>query len=239
MQINLSEYRFNQYSQNGEDGVIKYLFDLLSIQSGWLVEFGAWQGTHLSNTYYHFCNLPFQRLLIEGEPERFDQLKTQQGYNRSILLNLFVETTGPNSLNSIFDRYSITNIPLLSIDIDGEDLNVWNSLDKSKYSPKIVIIEFGKWPNPDNLDYLVSCFEGYNLICVTSNFIFIRADLGVASEHTIHELMRTSGSPEYNFHFGLITQQECNEQVGIMQSGTDSWLFSKLAKPQYIHYNTQ
>ncbi len=236
MELNLSPYRINHFSQNGEDGVIEKLLSLLNITEGWIVEFGCWEGKHLSNTYYHFINSPFQRLLIEGEKDRFNELIEQQGYNRSILLNLFVSTTGNNSLNYIFNQYNITDIPLLSIDIDGEDLNVWNSLNKSIYKPKIVIIEFGKWTNVANLDHLVSCFKGYNLICVTSNFIFIRNDLGITSPHNVHELMRTSGSPEYDLFYGLITQEEAEKRIKIMQSEEDSHLFSKLAKPQYIYY---
>ena len=47
-------HRKNYYSQNGEDGVIDFLFKKLKINSGVLVEIGAWDGIHLSNTYRQF-----------------------------------------------------------------------------------------------------------------------------------------------------------------------------------------
>ncbi len=52
--INLSNYRINYFSQFGEDGVIEKLFEIAGINTGYLVEFGAWDGIYLSNTYYHF-----------------------------------------------------------------------------------------------------------------------------------------------------------------------------------------
>jgi hypothetical protein len=39
-----------RYSQYGEDDILERLFSLLEISQGWCVEFGAWDGTHLSNT---------------------------------------------------------------------------------------------------------------------------------------------------------------------------------------------
>ena len=53
--INLNNFRKNNYSQNGEDGIIKEIIKRLKLDknpnNNWCVEFGAWDGIYLSNTY--------------------------------------------------------------------------------------------------------------------------------------------------------------------------------------------
>lgn len=46
----LAAYRKNVNSQYGEDGVLQELVRRLGIANGQFVEFGAWDGQHLSNT---------------------------------------------------------------------------------------------------------------------------------------------------------------------------------------------
>jgi len=60
----LSDYAYNVYSQFGEDGIIKKIFEILGTLSKVCIEFGAWDGcTHpstqkLRGKYYAFpiCN---------------------------------------------------------------------------------------------------------------------------------------------------------------------------------------
>jgi hypothetical protein len=40
----------NRYSQCGEDGILDKILDTIGEPAGWCVEFGAWDGHHLSNT---------------------------------------------------------------------------------------------------------------------------------------------------------------------------------------------
>ena len=48
-----NKYQSDIYSQNGEDGVIAEILTHLQLwdKDNWCVEFGAWDGKHLSNTF--------------------------------------------------------------------------------------------------------------------------------------------------------------------------------------------
>ena len=71
------QYNYNIYSQNGEDGVIEELLNRLNITNGWVCEFGAWDGIHLSNTFNLIKNKSFNAVLIEGDKNKYiDLLKT-------------------------------------------------------------------------------------------------------------------------------------------------------------------
>ncbi len=72
-----NQYQSNVYSQNGEDGVIEELLKCLEIDNGWVCEFGAQDGKHLSNTFRLIETKRFNGVFIEGDSEKFkDLLKT-------------------------------------------------------------------------------------------------------------------------------------------------------------------
>ena len=81
----------NDYSQNGEDGIIEALLDQLPERNRWCVEFGAWDGEHLSNCANLIRNHDYSAVLIEASPERFRDLQaTWQQHSRVTRLNAFV-----------------------------------------------------------------------------------------------------------------------------------------------------
>ena len=45
-----NKFASNVYSTQGEDGLIDVVFRVLPPKNKWCVEFGAWDGFHLSNT---------------------------------------------------------------------------------------------------------------------------------------------------------------------------------------------
>lgn len=141
----LYEYFENFFSQNGEDGIISFIFENLNINSGLLLEVGAHDGVWCSNTYNLFSKSSnFTAILIESDYNVFQQLKNNmcQFTSNTDLYNCFIEANpmSKNSLDNIILNSKFNNKPfvLASIDIDGEDYNVWKSLI---IKPIILIIE--------------------------------------------------------------------------------------------------
>ena len=185
----------NKYSQNGEDGVIHEVLSRLewASLSNWVVEFGAWDGIHLSNTFALVETKGFNAVFIEGDSAKYsDLLKTAQKF-QSISPLLEMISSDPSKENSLDNLLKRTDIPVefdvLSIDIDTFDLDIWESL--TNYSPKVVIIEINSGIMPGILSrhnnlhdgnsfsstLLVAARKNYTLVCHTGNCIFVRNDL--------------------------------------------------------------
>ncbi|OQS04432.1 hypothetical protein THRCLA_03331 [Thraustotheca clavata] len=164
---------FNVTSQGGEDGVLERIFKILNEYEGressegrWCVEFGAWDGKHLSNTWKLLHQEKWHGVLIEATKERFDEMQSMYAsFPRVTCLNQFVTFDSDDSLEAILKR---TNVPidldLISIDIDGADYHIWDSL--KQYAPKVVVIEFNP-TIPNNVVYIqdkdMSIYQGSSL----------------------------------------------------------------------------
>jgi hypothetical protein len=83
----------NVYSQFGEDGIVEYFLGKLShakTSDGFCVEFGAWDGIHLSNTYNLIKNRDFSGILIEGDKSKVKLLNKNIPSEKVIKLCEFV-----------------------------------------------------------------------------------------------------------------------------------------------------
>jgi hypothetical protein len=140
----LNEFIMNVTSQTGEDGIILKIFDVIEEKNRWCVELGALDGKQFSNTFNLLQNNAWNGVLIEGNETRFDALKkTYAGNSRVTLVNRMVcFKTAADSLD--FVLRGIHDIPVnfdfISIDIDGNDYYIWDSL--VFFRPRLVIIEF-------------------------------------------------------------------------------------------------
>jgi len=65
-----NRYAKDVHSQNGEDGIIEEILKRLNINNGWVCEFGAWDGIHLSNTF-NLVKKGFNAVFIEGDFKKY------------------------------------------------------------------------------------------------------------------------------------------------------------------------
>lgn len=152
----LNSFAKTQYfSQEGEDGILEEILKRLKehiVLDGWCSEFGAWDGIYLSNTCHLIKNLSYKAVLIEGDSLRVKQLNKNFPSDDIIKINRFISFEGKNSLDGV---YSETPIPLnfdfLSIDVDGVDYHIFESL--KQFKPKIICIEFNPFI-PNTVDYV-------------------------------------------------------------------------------------
>lgn len=140
--MSLKKFERNIQSQFGEDGVIEEIFKRIGNQNKICIEFGAWDGIHLSNTWNLWSNHDWSALLIEGVSDKFDTLVANtKSFAKVKPLNVFVTLNGENSLDSIFTRVGFpTDIDLLSIDIDSDDYYIFENL--KNYRPRLVVVEY-------------------------------------------------------------------------------------------------
>jgi len=194
----LKACRWDAYSQDGEDGILHELLSRLGvIDSGaakWCVEFGAWDGVHLSNSCNLIRNHGFRAVMIEAERKRYRQLCRNHPSDKVVKLNRLVTLDGPHRLDAILAETKIPrDFDMLSIDIDSCDYHVWQSLQD--YRPKLVVIEVNPTipvdvPYVQPPDFTVNRGngvkavddlareKGYSTVCVHGgNLIAVRDDL--------------------------------------------------------------
>jgi len=193
--MRLIAFRSNRHSQNGEDGVIEEIFRRLGIldKKGIVVEFGAWDGIHLSNTFNLVENFGYSAIYIEGDTEKFHAL-TETAKKFSNIHPIFTmlsrcPTEKSTTLDQVLETEGIGEVAILSIDIDSYDLEIWAS---SCVNAKVVVIEINssiepgiiRWHNPPkntgnsfSATLEVATFKSYTLACHTGNMIFVRNDL--------------------------------------------------------------
>jgi hypothetical protein len=188
----LINYRNSITSQWGEDGIIEEIFNRIGTENMISVEFGAWDGEHLSNTWNLWHNKGWSSVLIEGNKLFFDSLKKKYINHKNLhLINEYVTCEGKNSLDSLLTKLKLTyNFDLLSIDIDGDDYYIFESLEIFK--PRVIIVEHNPTAPPEfeiiqnpGSSFGASALalvnlakkKGYKLACCTeTNCFFVREE---------------------------------------------------------------
>jgi hypothetical protein len=125
------EYSRNVTSQYGEDGMIAKILELIGVKNKWSVEFGAWDGKYLPNTWDLINNQGWSAVLIEGEEKRANRLSELHAARAGevFVQNAFVGWEGPQRLDALLASSPVPrDFDLLSIDIDGNDWHVWAGL---------------------------------------------------------------------------------------------------------------
>lgn len=143
-------HRRKYYSEFGEDGLLLYIIkkikEITTLEK-FIVEFGAWDGKHGSNTFI-FAEAGYRGIFIEANAEKFLKLKANMtSFPEVSPVCRLVQAKGIDSLENILKEYDAPkNFDILSIDIDGDDYWVWKGL--VSFRPKVVVIELNYKDKP-------------------------------------------------------------------------------------------
>lgn len=191
----LQNYRRDVTSQTGEDGIIEKIFQIIGETNRYCVEFGALDGKLFSNTWNLCNNHGWNGLLVEASKLKFPALAAEYADNDAVVTrNQLVRVSGKQSLDNILtEEGTPTDLDFLSIDIDGLDWHVWDSL--THFAPRLVVIEFNPSVPNDVIfvqDEDVSVNQGASLLALVElgkskgyeltattpwNGFFVRAEL--------------------------------------------------------------
>ena len=178
-----------RYAQFGEEAIFDYIFSHIKTTNKYLVDFGASSlNAGLSNSKYLLEN-GWNGLLMDGKSDGNPLIKEE-----------FITA---ENICQLFEKYwTPKDFDLLSIDIDGNDVWVLESILKGGYKPRVIINEFnGCIPvgvnktikyNPTHIfcdnDYYGGSFESFKVLLkkynytlvhqtATTNMIFISSEI--------------------------------------------------------------
>ncbi len=152
----LRGFDWKGYSQNGEDGIIREIFHRIGTTNKFFVEFGVETGAEC-NTRLLAQHEQWSGLYFEPVEASFGQLINRwQEYPQVRAVQTAV--TSRNFKQLLAEHGVPREFDLLSIDIDGNDYWVWNSL--TDWRLRVVVIEYNsfhlppkKWVMHENDDY--------------------------------------------------------------------------------------
>jgi hypothetical protein len=142
----LNKYEHQFFSQSGEDGIIEEIFKRIGTTNLFFIEFGV--GNGLENNTTSLLNNGWKGLWLECNQESLKFIENK--FKKLIDQKVLTVDEGYVNAENIQTLFEKSNVPLeldlLSIDIDGNDYWVWNAI--SKYSPRVVVIEYNPLPGP-------------------------------------------------------------------------------------------
>jgi hypothetical protein len=90
------------------------------------------------------------------------------------------------TLEDLLVLHDIDKIDLLDIDVEGSEIDVWNSFNPELHSPKVVIIEYSDSRQCCNKTEVISVITGFSYILAHTtyaNLIFVRTPLSWAAKY--------------------------------------------------------
>jgi hypothetical protein len=133
--LNSDNYRSRTYSQSGEEGIVRAFIDTVYADNKknqlLVCEFGAHDGSN-SNLIQMLEDGHSKGIFIECDSTRFDAFKKNfSGRSNISVIRAKVGWGKSDDLSAIFksNGFEIGSLNILSIDIDGDDLHVFASLN--------------------------------------------------------------------------------------------------------------
>ena len=160
----INQHERKVYSQNGEDGILEFIFSQIGTTNKFSVEFGVGNGAEC-NTIYLLEKKGWQGLMkdyraenpapadgrskptarplknVKGKIKALFRQPRQEASSLSYSLDIKNEKVTAENIQQLLHKYDIPqSFDLLSIDIDFNDYWVWKAI--TDYAPRVVVIEF-------------------------------------------------------------------------------------------------
>ena len=139
------------YSQCDEDGIIEEIFNRIGTTDKTFIEIGCGQG--LENNTHYLLLKGWKGVWIDGSNENIRFIKNQLGYrgdkNKKLsITQTYVDRDNINPIlkeNLVQIAHEGTTVDFLSMDIDGNDLEVLRHINA--VSPRVICVEYNaKFP---------------------------------------------------------------------------------------------
>lgn len=138
----LSEVEFRGHSQNGEDGILLFIFALIGTINKMCAEICAGDGIQC-NSANLIINHSWHGLLVDGDSKLVERGTRYYGSGPSTFFAppIFKQAwiTKDNINTILIDNGFTGEIDLLTIDVDGNDWWIWQAIDV--INPRVVVVE--------------------------------------------------------------------------------------------------
>ncbi|WP_295157292.1 FkbM family methyltransferase [uncultured Brachyspira sp.] len=166
--LNIEKQTNINFQSEIEQDFISYLI-FSGNKKGFFIDIGANDGIKISNTYF-FEKLGWSGICVEANPIIYEQLQKNRNcdlYNcaildkkmdnvklvnyegHSLMAKVDISESNENSINIksitfddlMYNYKNINSVDLLSIDVEGFELNILKTIDFDKYDIKLIIVE--------------------------------------------------------------------------------------------------
>ena len=143
----LSKYEYSLFSQNGEDGILRYIFSQIGYSTRFFVEIG-FEVTEC-NSLRLMVKERVDGLFIDGverSVKKFNKAAKKSHFSNVKAINKFLDVDNLKD-TLLYEGHIPTEIDLLSIDVDGNDYWFWEKINF--ITPRLVIVEYNASLGPD------------------------------------------------------------------------------------------
>jgi hypothetical protein len=212
----LTRFELRGFSQNGEDGVLVEILNRIGVTNRFFVEFGIQNGAE-GNCVLLADVFGWTGVFIEADDDDFADLQAKYAGSRVRTVNDMVTVA---RVEEIFRDAGVPDEPdVLSIDIDGNDLYVWDAL--TGFRPRVVVIEYNagiREPGPvaqphdpdrvwDGSGAFGASLEALDVVAARQGYRLAHTDLAGVNAFYVREdlwpALHLSAVRRHNQNFGL------------------------------------
>lgn len=166
--LDLIKHGYASFSQYDEDGIIEEIFNRIGVDKYEFCEIGVGGIQNLENNTIQLLMKGWKGIWLEASDKNCTEIRTYLEKNPDICeqLKLIEEYVTPHNINELVDKNALSDIDLLSLDIDSFDYYVLQEFEK--LNARCVVLEYNA-KFPASVDWVVN-LNDTTVSGKTSNF---------------------------------------------------------------------